>query len=427
MRVEALEADEMRQELGAVARAGARQRRAERVEVDARRHAARARRGIAAGAAEAADRIVEAVDEHVGRGNEEVVLAELRADLPIPGVVDAAVQRSRDAPRVGVVDALDRHAAGADDAADEADVAAVRIVGMARRDRRERRERERRRVVAQRFVVGDVHLEPALQRVAERVPHLGERAAARLFGHDRVEAAEVELAQADRDRADRARHRRRDAGHDLRILRGDRGAVLVREHGRLRAGHGRQAECRLDEVGDAVAVAVERRRPDRAVGRVAGQRRHEERAGIAGLAQVVRRARQPPLVGRQRLAVEMAERDEHVRVVAAAAPHAAQLDVLLRIVVVALQRELEIEPFEAAARDEVDDAGDGFRAVQRRGAVLQDLDALERDHRRQRRRVDEVLAAVRRHGALRLAPAVDQHERRADAEAAQVHVASCPS
>src|SRR6185503_17859835 len=60
---------------------------------------------------------------------------------------------------------------------------------------------------------------------------------------------------------------------------------------------------------------------------------------------------------------------------------------------------------------------------QGRRAVLQDLDALVRDRRRQRRRVDEVLGAVRRYGALRLTAAVDQHERRADAEPTKVHVA----
>ena len=68
--------------------------------------------------------------------------------------------------------------------------------------------------------------------------------------------------------------------------------------------------------------------------------------GIAGLAQVVRRAGQAALVRRQRLAVEMTERDEHVRVAFAAAPDAGDLGVLLRIAVVALQAELEIEAYE---------------------------------------------------------------------------------
>ena len=423
MCVEALEADQVIQQLRAVARARARERAAERVEVDARGDAASAGGRVAIRAAKARDRQIEAVDEHVGRRDEEVVLAVLRADLPHPGVVEAAGQRSGEAPRVGVVDALDGHAAGADDAADETHVAAIGIVGVARRDRRERRERERRRVVAQRLVVGDVRLDAAFQRVAEHVRELGERAAALLLGHDRVEAAEIERAEADWNRADRARHADRDRGDYLRILCRDGSAVLIGEDRRLSARHGRQPERRLDEVRDAVAVAVESRRPHGTIRGIARQRRHEERAWIARLAQVVGGAGQPPFERRQRLAVEMAERDEHVGIVVAGAVEAVQLHVLLRVVVAALQSELEVEALEVAARNEVDDAGDGFRAVERRRAVLEHLDAFEGDHRRQRGGIHEILAAVRGDGALRLPPTVDQHERRAHAEPAQVHVA----
>ncbi len=89
---------------------------------------------------------------------------------------------------------------------------------------------------------------------------------------------------------------------------------------------------------------------------------------------------------------------------------------------VALQPELEIEADEVAARDEVRDAGDGFEPY---SAVAPSFNISMRSNAiiGSERRVDEVLAAIRRHGALRLAPAVDQHQRRAHAEPAQIHVA----
>src|SRR5690606_37290484 len=110
--------------------AGAGQRAAERVEVETLSGAGRTGRRIAPRAAEPLDRGAEAVDQHVRRGNMEVVLAVLRVELPCPGVAHVAGQRACEAARRALVGALDRRAAGADQPTDELHVRAVRVVGM---------------------------------------------------------------------------------------------------------------------------------------------------------------------------------------------------------------------------------------------------------------------------------------------------------
>jgi hypothetical protein len=75
-------------------------------------------------------------------------------------------------------------------------------------------------------------------------------------------------------------------------------------------------------------------------------------------------------------------------------------------------------PVELLARDDVDDARDRVRAVDRRRAILEDLDAVdhgERDRVEVGRRGD---TAGRR--AVDPAHAVDQHEHALGAEVAQV-------
>jgi hypothetical protein len=206
------------------------------------------------------------------------------------------------------------------------------------------------------------------------------------------------------------------------VRRHDR-AALIREHRRLRARHRRPAELRLDEVRDAVVVRVVRGRPDRSVDGIRRSRRREERARIAGLAQVVARRREPPVGGREHRAREVTERDERARAVVAAPEQAAQLEVALRCAVDRLRARFELKAIEPVARHEVHHARDGLGAVERSRAVFEQLDLLERDHRRQGRRVDEVLAAIRRGRALHLAAAVHEHQRRAHAEPAEVHVA----
>src|SRR5690606_39447343 len=104
--------------------------------------------------------------------DEEVVLAVLRGALPTPRGSQLSLQRSGKPPGIGTVLALDCRAACADDAADEKHVRPVRIVRMSCRDGGESGEWERGRVVSARLVVGGVQLEPAVQRIAERMRQL---------------------------------------------------------------------------------------------------------------------------------------------------------------------------------------------------------------------------------------------------------------
>src|SRR5690606_33511175 len=202
-RVDLVEAEQIVEELGRIRRAGPGQRAAARIEVKARRDAGRAGRGVAARAAETADCGAEAVDEHVRSGDEEVVLAELHAELPAPRVAGVSGQRPRDAARRALVAALDRLAARADQPADELHVGAVRIVRMRDLDDRKARERERRRGVAERLVVRDVELDAPLHPIAHLVRKLEIADVALLLRHEAPERAEIELAEAERDRADR--------------------------------------------------------------------------------------------------------------------------------------------------------------------------------------------------------------------------------
>ena len=77
-----------------------------------------------------------------------------------------------------------------------------------------------------------------------------------------------------------------------------------------------------------------------------------------------------------------------------------------------------LEAVEVLAQDDVDDARDGVGAVHGRGAVLEDFDTLDRRHG-DRVDVDEVGGDAFGERADRDAAAVDQHQRRVGAEAAQ--------
>ena len=91
---------------------------------------------------------------------------------------------------------------------------------------------------------------------------------------------------------------------------------------------------------------------------------------------------------------------------------------LVHVAAAALGDVRERRGLEAAvvlARDEVDDAGDGVGAVDRRRAVLQDLDAIDRGDRD---RVDVRRAAQER--VVRQAASIEEHEGVAVADAAQV-------
>ena len=209
----------------------------------------------------------------------------------------------------------DGRAARADDAADEPHVGAVRVVGVARRRPWGTRRTETtasccathrcsRRAArcgpCSRSLKSCVSSTYALLRVLPR--------------HDRVEAAEIELAEADRNRAYRGSARRpRCSVRPSDPARRSRAQSWSANTGGCAPGTAGRPSCRLDEVGDAVQVAVERGGPDGLKRGVARQRRDQERAGIAGLAQVVGRAREPAVVGRERVAVEMVKADEQMR------------------------------------------------------------------------------------------------------------------
>src|SRR5690606_40675274 len=82
--VDLVEAEQVVDQLRRIRRPRARERAAERVEVEAGGDAGRAGVRVAARPAEAADRGVEAVDEDAGRSAEEVVHAAVHAELPGP-------------------------------------------------------------------------------------------------------------------------------------------------------------------------------------------------------------------------------------------------------------------------------------------------------------------------------------------------------
>ncbi len=78
----------------------------------------------------------------------------------------------------------------------------------------------------------------------------------------------------------------------------------------------------------------------------------------------------------------------------------------------------ELQSVEASSRDDVDDAGDGIRPVDRRCAILQHFDVID-DARRNGVEVGRGRDAARR-GLVHPAKAVDQHQHAFRAEVAQV-------
>ena len=94
-------------------------------------------------------------------------------------------------------------------------------------------------------------------------------------------------------------------------------------------------------------------------------------------------------------------------------------EAVVLVVLVAADGAVELHAFEVGLHDEVDDAGDGVRAVGRRGAAGGDFDVVDQRHRD----LVEVGGGVRVAGvrvADAEAPAVDQHQGALRAEAAKV-------
>ena len=119
--------------------------------------------------------------------------------------------------------------------------------------------------------------------------------------------------------------------------------------------------------------------------------------------------------------MSIARGDQHVVAVALVAPE--QVRPIVAVAVFDRRvRAVDRQALEAAPRDEVDDAGNGVRAIRGRGAVLQHFDSLDRAERQQIR-----IDAQQRNRRYRQAPAVEQHERPAAVEAAQVDADSACS
>ena len=87
--------------------------------------------------------------------------------------------------------------------------------------------------------------------------------------------------------------------------------------------------------------------------------------------------------------------------------------------IIAAEIDLQFHPGKPAPGDEVHHAGNGIGTVQRRGAVLDDFDPLQRDVGHQSLDIHVAAAAVVETGADG-APAVNQYQRCAVTEIAQV-------
>ena len=81
---------------------------------------------------------------------------------------------------------------------------------------------------------------------------------------------------------------------------------------------------------------------------------------------------------------------------------------------------LELESLEVATGQEVGDAGHGVRTIDRRGALLEHFDPVQRD-RRDGVDVHET-ATDQARGHVDLAAAVEQNQRTRGAKASQIHV-----
>ena len=168
----------------------------------------------------------------------------------------------------------------------------------------------------------------------------------------------------------------------------------------------------LEQSGVAFALRV---------GHGAAEGRHVEATGIAetagGGAQPV------DLDQDQARSVEMARGQQEVRRARVAADHRVQDEVVLRAVAdPGPVFGLQFDALETSPRDEVGDPGDGFRPVDGRGAVLEDFDPFDGQHRHEGREVHETGTVVRLHRGQHLPPSVEQHQGRRDAKPAQVDV-----
>ena len=82
----------------------------------------------------------------------------------------------------------------------------------------------------------------------------------------------------------------------------------------------------------------------------------------------------------------------------------------------------DLEPLELWLQNDIYDARDGIRAIDRRGAVLEHFDSLDHS-KRQRRQIDKWTLAVVGERIRRHPMPIDQHERRIERQPAQRYAA----
>ncbi len=125
------------------------------------------------------------------------------------------------------------------------------------------------------------------------------------------------------------------------------------------------------------------------------------------------------LVGPDRLALLDLQAEQAFEFARRAAADQLQALVVAAAALGGAGAQVDVDAIEFLLQDDIDHPGDGIRAVDRRGAAAEDLDAVDHD-RRDVRQVGEVHRAAIGGRVVGDAPAVDQHQRVVGAEIAQV-------
>ena len=268
--------------------------------------------------------------------------------------------------------------------------------GVSGRAGREARERRARRLFDRAEVVERIDQRIGLFGLGRRIRDLQRRRRGLLALRD-VRGAKVGVQQhfvAERMRHAREDRARRLAGQERRVLRAVEQAHAVRR-----------------EVGRRAAVACDITRAVEEVAGIGAGAAHVREAVLALVERVP-----VALVADQRIAMAEIEAQERARaVVGIDAPAIREA----RARRVAAARDagvcLDLAAGEIAAQDDVDDARDRVGAVDRRGAVAQDLDAID-DRERDAREVGHARGVERRDAVPGDAAPVDEDQRVLGAE-----------
>ena len=158
------------------------------------------------------------------------------------------------------------------------------------------------------------------------------------------------------------------------------------------------------------------------VGQSPSQGRHVETAGIA---ETAGGGQEPVHLGQHEArAVQIAGGEQELAIAGErAAVYAVEAEIVLGTVVCApAVLGLKLEAFKPPAGDEIGHARHRLGAVNRGGPVLQDFHAPDGEQGHQAGQVDKTRTVVGLHGGKHLPPAVQQHQRRGDAQSAQIDV-----